>query len=763
MNTTQRYRSIPNSTSEPVSHVGAQSCCAQVRHSNPTRSQQDCAPTKRRRGFPILCLVLGWLLIAATEVPAQNDAAPDVLLQRAIQKEMVDGELPAAIELYKTVASARGASRAVTASGLLHLGKAYEKLGRTEARQAYERIGREYSDQKDAAAEASRHLAKLDILLSSDALTVRQVPTDNFGARAGFWAAATSDGRIFAATDWTNGDLLARDMTTGETKLLVPGSLDPRLQFGAPGRYASWPLFAPNHRELVFSWYGDPQMPGQGQLWVMPNEAGGTPSLVTKNPEYRNVVACAWSPDGKSILARIEVVNHAAYQIAWISRSDGSVRVIKSFTRERRSGFRMSLSPDGRTIAYSARPDDNVKDFSTIYLLAADGSHETELIKTASINEQPLWTTDGRRLLFLSDRSGTFDLWSVTVHDAKPHGPPTLVKKDVGRIQSVGLTQNGTYYFTRRQDAVEPISIIEMTASGARILGTKPRVLERLVGAGPTWSPDGRFLAFQRIPSATGNRSDPRRRDPVRILHSIETGVEKAYTRPGMVNGPARWLPDSTGFLETVQDEEGVNSLYRVDVKTGEFKHVHSFGPSPSTGHIGQLSPDARLLYLNGKTGNRPDRIAVIDLTTGQESTAFRSSGAEVTGFRVSPDGQKLALRIHDEKAKQVCIAQVSVDGKNYQELYRASSAEMPQRIPSWTRDGKGILFLALGQTANQKRLMCLPTAGGNPEYTGIEVSDLMWFDLNSDGTRIAFSHLDQYAVELWALENVPSVFKDSK
>jgi Tol biopolymer transport system component len=481
---------------------------------------------------------------------------------------------------------------------------------------------------------------------------------------------------------------------------------------------------------------------------------------LNKNPAFRNIIASTWSPDGTDILARIERVDRTAHQIAWISSRDGSTRVIKSVEWGRHPGFHMSLSPDGRYIAYATRSAEGAKDVGAIYLLTADGSREIELIKTASINDHPVWSSDGKRVLFMSNRSGTFDLWSLAVDNGKPRGVPTIVKTDIGKISpvSLGLMSNGTYYFMRRQSGVEHISVVAMVPGGARIDGSTPRVIEKLTGAGPTWSPDGRFIAFSKFRTALRDSFD-------RVLHSMDTGEEKIFTRPGFVNGPARWLHNSSGFLETLQDENGVRALHRVDVKTGELKQLFSFGSSPTTGHIGILSPDDKVLYVMGRDGGRSDHIVAFEIATGRRSTVFSlQGGGDISAFKLSPDGRSLALRIHDEAAKEARIARVDANGSNYQELHKASFAESPRRPGfSWTRDSKGILFLALGKTAGELRIMRLPTDGGSPEFTGVEAQGLIYFDLNADGTRIAYSHQDENATELWALDNVLAAFKDSK
>jgi tetratricopeptide (TPR) repeat protein len=84
------------------------------------------------------------------------------LLQKAIQLETVDGDLNAAIQIYKQIIAAPGANRAVVAKALLQLGKCHEKLGNTEARKAYEQLLREYADQGEITAEAQTRLAAMD-------------------------------------------------------------------------------------------------------------------------------------------------------------------------------------------------------------------------------------------------------------------------------------------------------------------------------------------------------------------------------------------------------------------------------------------------------------------------------------------------------------------------------------------------------------------------------------------------------------------------
>src|SRR5689334_2123704 len=83
------------------------------------------------------------VLCAALILPAQKADSAESLLQAATKKELVDGNLLAAMEGYKKALTAAKGNRAVAAKALLRLGECYEKQGNAEAQRSYERLVRE--------------------------------------------------------------------------------------------------------------------------------------------------------------------------------------------------------------------------------------------------------------------------------------------------------------------------------------------------------------------------------------------------------------------------------------------------------------------------------------------------------------------------------------------------------------------------------------------------------------------------------------------
>ena len=157
-----------------------------------------------------------------------------------------------------------------------------------------------------------------------------------------------------------------------------------------------------------------------------------------------------------------------------VSVPAGSVRVLK--TLGLRALGKMSFSPDARYIAYDFPPKDDLKE-RDILLLPVDGSRETPLVQHPADDIVLGWAPDGKSLLFASDRTGTWDVWRVQIVGGNSPGSSELVKKDIGRITSLGFTQKGSFYYSL-SIAMQEIYIATVDLAQGRIL-TPPAAVSR--------------------------------------------------------------------------------------------------------------------------------------------------------------------------------------------------------------------------------------------------------------------------------------------
>ncbi|MCJ7629712.1 MAG: tetratricopeptide repeat protein, partial [Longimicrobiales bacterium] len=108
--------------------------------------------------FSLLACLAMLVLFAA---PVGGQQTPEELLQSALYKQQVEGDLEGAVEILQTLIDDFAEHREIAASALVLLGRVHETLGSANAERAYQRVLNDYPDQRAAVAEARTRLAAL--------------------------------------------------------------------------------------------------------------------------------------------------------------------------------------------------------------------------------------------------------------------------------------------------------------------------------------------------------------------------------------------------------------------------------------------------------------------------------------------------------------------------------------------------------------------------------------------------------------------------
>lgn len=674
--------------------------------------------------FVLVCGVCVMSVRAARESQGTNPASAKDLYQQAAHQEDAVGNVEAAIALYRRALAAKP-DREIAARAQLRIGLCLEKLGRPEARQSFETVVRDYADQGAVAGQARARLT---------ALTAAEPPRPPgtgveatllwAGVSVDQFATISPDGRYLAFQDYTAGDRLAiKDLRTGERRLIT----------GNDGNDVFGPVFSPDGGRVAYGAYGKDR-----SLRVV-NRDGSDMRVLSAGGTID--FPYAWSADGR--LIALNLYDSGQSRIAVASVDNGSITPLKSTGWQKADvgGF----SSDGKFLVYSlsattSAPDDGV------FLLAVDGGSHTKIAD----GKAPGFTPDGRAVVFVSNRSGTNDLWVVPVTAGQRTGPPELLRQNIGDINNLGFTRDGSFFYVTK-DLRNDVLVARLDSESWHV--DEPRVLnEASVGAnvGASWSPDGRRVAFFR-----GND----RQAVTLVVRTVATGNERAL--PSTFAAVAfqqdlPWFPDGRSLLMN-EPASSRRVFKRIDIETGA-QQVILDNPFGSAGIWFDLSPDGRSLYYlhrgdEDAAGGRIIRLIKRDLQTTNEVELIRSTDSAPFRFSVSPDGTQVAVK---PVTKPVLLLLPTAGGPPV-EVYRGDASD-PVPVPlAWTRDGRYILGAGpAGGDDERDHLWAIPASGGAPVKLAFTSNKVVALSVSPADGSVLIS-VRRPNNELWVARNLLS------
>ena len=296
------------------------------------------------------------------------------------------------------------------------------------------------------------------------------------------------------------------------------------------------PAWSPDGRTIVFVSWRD----GNGEVYAMDANGSG-PRNLTQNPAKKDVRP-AWSPDGRRIAFVSSRDRHQRMQPGlrtppeqsdiYVMNADGSRK--RNLTRDRVSDDYPTWSPDGRRIAFL---HGRGRGRGQLYVVNADGSGLRNLGRIAGpalFASQLVWSPDGRtihfgRYLISTDGSGARKL---------PYIPLIAVWSPDGRqIAFVGNRATGLPGPGARFKDDSEIYVMNADGSGTR------RLTHNVGYDGePAWSPDGRKIAFQSKRRAVrgvvgGSKGE------VYVMNADGSGKRNLTRNPAQDGSPS-WSPD---------------------------------------------------------------------------------------------------------------------------------------------------------------------------------------------------------------------------
>ena len=706
---------------------------------------------KTSRLIPLISTVVT-LLIGFTS-PSFSQL-PEKLFQQGLVKEEGEGELQEAIELYNQVVDDESADRALRAKALLHVGICYEKLGQEEAKKTYEKLIVDFADQGEIVAIGKEKLAILNVgnkTTKSEDLIITQVwspAKDTYGV--------SPDGRYLSYIDWRAIELAVKDLKTGKT-----WNITNRGTWKPPAQWPDNSVWSPDSKQLAYYW-----ITSDSTELRIANIDGSADRLLRNGLRYFAPWPVAWSPDERYILAMAELEDDSQpdkmAHIVLVSVDDGSIRIIKSL-EEHQMEYCGDFSPDSKYFIYPLHLEEGTH-YNEFYLFATDGSSEKLILKDPADNRDPLWMPDGNGIVFISDRMGTDDLWTLKIHDGVPEGKPELLMSNLGKeTKLLGITDDGSLYYMN-QHMRSDVYIASLDFSTGKLLSEPDKIsnIEEERNIKPIWSPDGRNLLYLTssydLHGMIGHKQnliiyDSENQKTRKLDTDLYIPVPYYWRQP-------QWSPDGNSLLIHARtNEDRLQGFFTVNINTGDRTSilVKKRGIREYTEPVGYFPVFTRdgknILYLT------QDRKAIIsrNIDTKQERKIY-SAEDQILQYRLSPDGTQIVFG-HFFKDRNVLYT-LSADGGEKRSLLKTEEKTTPYII-GWTPDNKHLIF-ETGAYGSQDphEIFRVPVSGGDPERV-LLLDDLFSqgyienIEVHPDGQHVVIDAWTGQDTEVWTIENL--------
>lgn len=246
-----------------------------------------------------------------------------------------------------------------------------------------------------------------------------------------------------------------------------------------------------------------------------------------------------------------------------------TTRTLK-FTTDEGSWISLDLSPDGETLVFELLGD--------LYTLPIQGGKATRITNGQAYDMQPNFSPDGKKIVFISDRNGSENIWTA---DTNGENPKAITKSERQSYMSPIYTPDNQYIISGKGSQLWLYHLDG--GSGIQITGNSGTPAH----IGPAFGDDPRFLWLNLRGRPDSGISSDKWVDEVEELHAPRSSTRTIG-------------PYQIGLLDR---ETG-----RVFMRTHE--HEGAFRPVPS--------PDGKWLVYATRYDDR-EALKLLNIASGEE------------------------------------------------------------------------------------------------------------------------------------------------
>jgi Tol biopolymer transport system component/DNA-binding winged helix-turn-helix (wHTH) protein len=376
------------------------------------------------------------------------------------------------------------------------------------------------------------------------------------------------------------------------------------------------PKFSPDGSRVMF--VRTHQLGVPDELWTVPATGGDTSRVLSEPGKIASPPQ--WSYDGRSVIFASNRSGHPALWRAALDAPDSVVEIAEAGS----PAWGPAVSRRGYRLAY-----ERLLRSLSIWQMDLSEPHDKRpylIVSSTSDTDQgpgPQFSPDGEKLAYMSDRSGTMEIWISRRDGSNP-------------FQLTAVGGAGTPRWSPDSEAV---AFDVYTPDGSKIAtmnlhGGAPQILtpDRSHNVCPSWSRDGKWIYFAsnrtdswqvwKVPASGGTAVQVTYRGGHAALESLD-GKFLYYAKNGQAE-PEIWRVPTSGGEETLMPLVRPGTWASWQVVAGGILFV-----GPSLGHQAALS-------FYGVGADRTTTLAVLDripfwlgATSDGKTVAFDQPGRE--------------------------------------------------------------------------------------------------------------------------------------
>jgi Tol biopolymer transport system component len=408
-----------------------------------------------------------------------------------------------------------------------------------------------------------------------------------------------------------------------------------------------------------------------------------------------------------------------------------------AFTTTEGTWTSLDISPDGKTIVFDMMGD--------LFTVPATGGKATVLTKGIAFDSHPRWSPDGKKILFSSDRSGAENIWWI---DLEKKDTFQVTKERDQNFPSATWTPDGDYIvYSKGKMQVQLYLVHKNGGAGTQLIST-PATYKTI---DPAVSADGRYIYFSgRTGPWNYNAALPQYELAVydretSKVHRITSRYGSAFTP--VLSRDGQWLvygsrfEDKTGLVLRNLGT-GDERWLAYPVQRDDQESIATMGVLPGMA----FTPDSKAVIASygGKIhrvpmdGSAPTEIPFsvdLELEMGPRlafkypvSDSAYGLATQIRDAVPSPDGRKLAFTVLDR---------LYVMDYPKGTPKRLTTHEFVEAQPSWSRDGKSIVFISWAPQGGQ--LYKVAAVGGAVQQLTKIPALYQTPVFDNDGNRILF------------------------